>query len=438
MTAPDPSRRVGVVVVHYGTDDLTMRCLQALVGDNDSPVTEVVLVDNGPGTGIVDRVRAERPEVVTLSPGRNTGFAAGCNLGITALGPCEHVALVNSDALVEPGWLAPLLAVLDSDPSVGAVVPKMVFEGRFHELALTATDTWRPGRGDKRELAWQLRKVELDGRDVTARCQLVEGFWEPARGGRWAARHSVLRVPAVAAAATVRLDLATPPGRVVELTLPGGGPARVAAGRGSLELALTDEPLVVINNIGNQWRPDGYGIDRGYQEADRGQHDTPTDVPGWCGGAVLLSGSYLSDVGAFDERLFLYYEDLELSRRGAARGWRYRSEPSSVVQHRHAASAWANPARSERLKERNRLLVLARHEHAGRVLRELARFVLVTASYLQRDVLAPALRGRPPRGSMVWIRSAALAGALARLPGMRLSRRRDRGRAHRTGMPPLA
>ena len=36
----------------------------------------------------------------------------------------------------------------------------------------------------------------------------------------------------------------------------------------------------------------------------------------WCGGAVLLRPTYLDEVGLFDERLFLYYEDTDLSWRG--------------------------------------------------------------------------------------------------------------------------
>ena len=78
---------------------------------------------------------------------------------------------------------------------------------------------------------------------------------------------------------------------------------------------------------------------------------------------MLLRGAYLRDVGAFDERLFLYYEDLELSLRGSARGWRYRYEPASVVEHRVGSSTVGGgaEARAERRKERNRLLVLARH-----------------------------------------------------------------------------
>jgi GT2 family glycosyltransferase len=176
-------------------------------------------------------------------------------------------------------------------------------------------------------------------------------------------------------------------------------------------------------------------------EVDRGQYDDATDVTAWSGGAVLLRGAYLRDVGPFDERLFLYYEDLELGLRGAARGWRYRYEPTSVVDHRQGASSTGNTSQAERFKERNRLLVLARHGGPRRAVAELVRFVAVTLSYVRREVVAPPLRGDAPCGWLVKVRTQALAGALAGLPGMLRSRRQDasrHGAARRRGMPPLA
>jgi len=138
----------------------------------------------------------------------------------------------------------------------------------------------------------------------------------------------------------------------------------------------------VINNVGTVLRADWYGVDRGYEEPDTGQYDAEEDVLAWCGGAVLLRSSYLTECGLFDERLFLYYEDLELSLRGARRGWRYRYVPTSVVDHEHSATAISGSDFAEFYKERNRLLVVARHAPVHLVVWLPVRHLVATASYL--------------------------------------------------------
>jgi len=74
------------------------------------------------------------------------------------------------------------------------------------------------------------------------------------------------------------------------------------------------------------------------------------------GAAVLLRVSALQEVGLFDERLFLYCEDLDLSWRLLLAGHEIRLAPRSVVLHRHEFGR--NP-RKYFLLERNRWIVLA-------------------------------------------------------------------------------
>lgn len=412
--------------MHYGADELTMRCLRALEQDHRSPPTQVVLVENGPGTAFAQRVRSELPEVLVVGAGVNLGFAAGCNLGLTALRHVDLIALVNSDVRVTSGWLLPLAAALEREPALGAASPKILFDGAFHTLHIQASDSTRPGWGDRRSVAWRLRRVWLGSEDVTGRCQLVSGFWEPDGVGSWAGPLVELRVPAGTSGA-LRIDMDVPVSGQTLVVQPGGQVVQPPAMSSTIqELVLPGEAQRVINNVGSEWRSDGYGVDRGFQEIDAGQHDRPQDVPAWCGGAVLLRRSYLDESEGFDERLFLYYEDLELAIRGAALGWRYRLEPASVVEHRHAASFATDPAGITARRERNRLLVLLRHGRRRQVVAALVSFTLVTGSYLRRDVIAPVVRGRRPVWAIVASRVSALTGAILLAPAMIRSRRRDR------------
>lgn len=136
----DASRGVWVVVVNYNTAGLLERCLQALRASSlDRPCT-VMVVDNGSRDGSVELLRERFPEVLLLETGHNIGFARANNVAlrrILALVPerirHEHaVLLLNSDCFVEPDTIQRLVAVLDSDPGVAIVGPKLVLpDGRL-------------------------------------------------------------------------------------------------------------------------------------------------------------------------------------------------------------------------------------------------------------------------------------------------------------------
>ena len=61
------------------------------------------------------------------------------------------------------------------------------------------------------------------------------------------------------------------------------------------------------------------------------QHAAPVD---WVAGAsVLIRAAMLSEIGAFDETFFLYYEETDLGRRAARAGWECWYLPQARVVH---------------------------------------------------------------------------------------------------------
>jgi hypothetical protein len=158
--------------------------------------------------------------------------------------------------------------------------------------------------------------------------------------------------------------------------------ARVGAANA---LVLFDGPMVdTVNNAGNEVLTSGYGRDRGFGSTDLAAWQEPASLFAWCGAAVLLRPTYLADVGLFDQRLFLYYEDTDLSWRGQLRGWKYRYVPSSRVRHLHSATAVSGSDRHRFYTERNRLVMLVKNAPAELAWRAVLRFPLSTASYALR------------------------------------------------------
>jgi GT2 family glycosyltransferase len=89
------------------------------------PADRLVVVDDGSTDDSVAYLRAEGVEVVQRPA--SGGFAAAVNAGLAAVGDdCEAVALVNTDVLLAPDWLARTVEVLEAAPGVGAVACKMV------------------------------------------------------------------------------------------------------------------------------------------------------------------------------------------------------------------------------------------------------------------------------------------------------------------------
>ncbi|MCR5713444.1 MAG: glycosyltransferase family 2 protein [Bacteroidales bacterium] len=84
----------------------------------------VVVADNGSTDGSAAYVAANHPEVTWLPLDRNYGFAEGYNRAI-AQTEADFVVLLNSDVEVTPGWLGPLLARMEADDRVAAVMPKL-------------------------------------------------------------------------------------------------------------------------------------------------------------------------------------------------------------------------------------------------------------------------------------------------------------------------
>lgn len=132
------------------------------------------------------------------------------------------------------------------------------------------------------------------------------------------------------------------------------GDDRLGAVQPKLLIAGDDEPARV-NSVGVTFDAAGAGSDLGYGELDGPMWADPIDIAAFTGGAVLLRRSFLDELEGFDERYFLYYEDVDLSLRGAERGWRYRCVPVSRVRHAPGSSSSALGDEVDYLRERNRL-----------------------------------------------------------------------------------
>jgi N-acetylglucosaminyl-diphospho-decaprenol L-rhamnosyltransferase len=121
------------------------------------------------------------------------------------------------------------------------------------------------------------------------------------------------------------------------------------------------------------------------------------DPLGPTGGAALYDQGAFEAVGGFDERIFLYYEDLDLALRLAAVGARCRLAPAATAVHAYSASLGAGSDAKYERTGWSRGYMLRRYGITSEprlALRALAVEGLLCAGQLLRDRTSAGFGGR--------------------------------------------
>jgi len=120
----DPPVAISVVIPNWNGRRWLPACLASLAAQTLAP-EEVIVVDNGSRDGSLEYLRAEHPQARLLALAVNTGFAHAANRGLGAARG-DLIALVNTDVVLAPDWLARMAAALTADPGAAAAAGKMV------------------------------------------------------------------------------------------------------------------------------------------------------------------------------------------------------------------------------------------------------------------------------------------------------------------------
>ena len=183
-----------------------------------------------------------------------------------------------------------------------------------------------------------------------------------------------------------------------------GGSTPVFEARNGVRWSRSESGTRLINSTGGVIDASGNGSDRNW--LDPIGTKAPAEVFAFSGGGALLRRAALDDVGGFDESLFMYYEDTELSWRLRRRGWLVQYVEGAVLIHDHAASSGTTSDLFLFRNAQNRIIVALWHS-PGRVV---ALAILRTVARIAMDLASTSHRAR---GRLL---TRALGGIVAALP----------------------
>jgi GT2 family glycosyltransferase len=88
------------------------------------PGAEVIIADNASTDDSVAFVREQYPQLRIIEMDKNRGFAGGYNEALRQV-ESDYYVLLNSDVEVTPGWVEPVIELMENDRSIGACQPKI-------------------------------------------------------------------------------------------------------------------------------------------------------------------------------------------------------------------------------------------------------------------------------------------------------------------------
>jgi GT2 family glycosyltransferase len=118
---------LAIVILNYNGQSFLAKFLPIVLTNAEG--YPVYVADSASTDHSVAYVRATFPNVRLIELPHNGGYAGGYNMALeyirTHYGGARYYVLPNSDIEVTPGWISPVLALLEANPQIAACQPKI-------------------------------------------------------------------------------------------------------------------------------------------------------------------------------------------------------------------------------------------------------------------------------------------------------------------------
>lgn len=115
---------VAVVLLNYNGRKHLERFLPSILATT-YPNYTIWIADNQSTDDSLEFMRATYPDIPLLTLPKNYGFAEGYNQALRQI-RADYYILLNSDIEVTPGWIEPVIALMEEDTTIGAAQPKIL------------------------------------------------------------------------------------------------------------------------------------------------------------------------------------------------------------------------------------------------------------------------------------------------------------------------
>lgn len=117
---------VAIVILNWNGKHYLQRFLPSVLASTYTDY-KVIVADNASTDDSIQWLREKYPQVERITLQQNFGFAKGYNEALKQV-TADYCVLLNSDVEVQPGWIEPVIELMENDVSIGACQPKILME----------------------------------------------------------------------------------------------------------------------------------------------------------------------------------------------------------------------------------------------------------------------------------------------------------------------
>ncbi len=115
---------VSVVILNWNGKSFLEQFLPGVI-THLPPWATLVVADNASTDDSMQYLKHHYPEIQTIALHENLGYAGGYNAALKQI-VADYYILLNSDIEVAPGWIEPVISLMEGNPKIAACQPKIL------------------------------------------------------------------------------------------------------------------------------------------------------------------------------------------------------------------------------------------------------------------------------------------------------------------------
>src|SRR4051812_10913588 len=122
--AGNPQPLVSIVILNWNGKHFLQQFLPSVIKSTYNN-KRIIVADNGSTDDSIAFLQTSYPSVEIIRIPTNEGFAKGYNTALAQV-QSDYYVLLNSDIEVTPGWIEPVISLMETDAGIAACQPKIL------------------------------------------------------------------------------------------------------------------------------------------------------------------------------------------------------------------------------------------------------------------------------------------------------------------------